>query len=107
MCHRELDSTRADLLRPRGRPAGEMNAGLRAAADLDLLPGEVDARPQGLPHRLLRRESPRVVLRRVRLRVAVGALCLGEAALGKRAPVPRERAPDAVDLDQVDAHAKL
>src|SRR5215210_3863066 len=107
MTHGQLDSTRADLLRPRSRAPGEVNAGFRTSTDLDLLPGEVDARPQRLPHRLLGREPPSVVLRGVRLRIAVRALRCGEAALGERAPVPAECAPDAVDLDQVDADAQL
>src|SRR5262249_9780718 len=78
-------------------------AGLRPAADLDLAPGEVDSLPDRLPDRLLRREAPGVVLRRVRLRVAVRALRLGEAALAEPVPVALERTPDARDLDEVDA----
>ena len=43
MRHRELDPAGADLLRPGGRAPAQVDARLRAAADLDLLPGEVDA----------------------------------------------------------------
>src|SRR5581483_1346617 len=101
--HRELDLRHAETLRPRGRPAGQVHARLRAAADLDLLPREVHAGAERLPDRLLRGEAARVVLRRVRLRVAVRTLALGEAALLERIAVPRERAANAVDLDQVHA----
>ena len=103
MGHRELDVRGTDALRPRGRPAAEVDARLRPAADLDLLPGEVDAGSQCLANGLFRREPPGVVLRRVRLRVAVRALRLGEAALLEVVAVPFERTADAVDLDQVDA----
>jgi hypothetical protein len=82
-----------------------VHAGLRAAADLDLLPREVDAGAERLSDRLLRREATRVVLRRVRLRVAVRPLGLGEAALLEAFAVAVERAADALDLDQVDADA--
>src|SRR4051794_37032937 len=106
MSHRELDSARTELLRPRGGPAVEVDAGLRTAPDLDFLPGEMDAGAERLANRLLRREAPRVVLRGIAPRVAVLALGGGEAPLGEGAAVPLERAPDAVDLDQVDAHTE-
>src|SRR5205814_3223436 len=99
--HRELDRTCVDLLRPRRRATGEMNAGLGAAADLDLLPREVDAAAERLPDRLLAGETAGIVLRRIRLRVAVGAFGLGEAALAE--PGPLECAPYTLDLDQVDS----
>jgi hypothetical protein len=47
------------------------------------------------------------VLGRVRLRVAVGALGRGEAAFAEPVAVARKRAPDPLDLDQVDADAHL
>src|SRR3954451_68165 len=106
MRHRKLDSTRADVLRPRGRAAAQVHGRLRPPADLDLLPGEVDAGAERLPDRLLGREPPRIVLRRVRLAVAVRALQPRKAALRQACPVRLERAPDPLDLDQVDADAQ-
>src|SRR5690349_12749772 len=103
MRHRQLDPPRPDALCPGRRAAREVDAGLRAPPDLDLLPGEVDAGAERLPDSLLRGEPAGVVLRRVRLGVAVGALRLGEAACLEVLAVPRQRAPDPLDLDQVDA----
>src|SRR5689334_15556290 len=103
MRHRELDRACADPLRERGGAAAQMHARLRTPAYLDLLPGEVDAGPERFPDRLLRRETARVVLRRIRLRVAVGALRLREAALLERVAVTLERTADPLDLDQVDS----
>src|SRR4051812_28187962 len=102
MRHRELDSTRADLLRPLRRAGAEEDARLGPAADLDLLPREVHTGAQRLSDRLFRGEPPGVVLRRVRLRVTVRALCFGEAPLLEALAVACERAADAFDLDQVD-----
>src|SRR5438034_3540972 len=102
MRHRELDRTRAGTLGPRLRAAGERHAGFRSPRDLDLAPGEADAGAQRLPDRLLAGEAGSVVLRRVRPRVAVHALRLGEAALAK-ARIPLERSRNSRDLDQVDA----
>src|SRR5689334_6259240 len=104
MGHRELDLPRANPLGPRLRLAAQRHARLRPARDLDLAPGEADARAERLADRLLAGEARSVVLRRVRLRVAVGALGLGEAALAE-AGVALQRAADARDLDQVDAHS--
>src|SRR5262249_3550647 len=78
--HGELDPPRADPLGHLRRPAAQLHPRLGPADHLDLLPGEVDARPERLPHRLLCREPTRVVLGRVRLRVAVLPFRLGEAA---------------------------
>ena len=103
--HRQLDPARADPLRRRRRPPRQPHARLRPPGDLDLLPREVDADADRLADRLLAGEPRRVVLRRVRLRVAVRALGLGEAALAE-ARVPLERPPDPLDLDQVDADAQ-
>jgi hypothetical protein len=103
MGHRELDPSRSDALRPRRGSTAQVHARLRPAADLDLLPGEVDTRSEGFSDRLLRREPSRVVLRWIRLRVAVRALGLGEAALLEILAVPLERTTDALDLDQVDS----
>src|SRR5579872_273174 len=103
MRHRELDPSGADALRPARGAAAQVHAGLGPAADLDLLPGEMHARAERFADRLLGGEAPRVVLRRVRLRVAVDALRLGEAALLEPVAVPLERTPDPRDLDQVDA----
>src|SRR5579884_766064 len=99
--HRELDRRGPHLLRPRGGTAAQVHARLRPPAHLDLLPREVDARPERLADRLLRGESTGVVLGRVRLRVAVCALHLGEAALFERVAVTLERQADPLDLDQV------
>src|SRR5205814_1045679 len=78
------------------------HARLRAAGDLDLAPGEADAGAERLADRLLAGEARRVMLRGVRLRVAVGALGLGEAALAE-ARVSLERPRDPRDLDQIDS----
>src|SRR5581483_2066921 len=78
-------------------------ARLRPAAHLDLLPREVDTGTQRLPDGFLGCEAAGVVLRRIRLRVAVRALRLGEAALLERLAVAFERAANPLDLDQVDA----
>ena len=59
-------------------------------------------KPSALPTASLPAKRAGVVLRRVRPRVAVRALGLGEAALAERR-VALERAPDPLDLDQVDA----
>src|SRR5437773_9765531 len=104
MGHREVDRARADALGPRLRAAGKPHRRLRPPGDLDVTPGKRagHAEAEGLADRLLPREPRRVVLRRVRPRVAVRALGLREAALAK-ARVPLERAGDALDLDRVDA----
>src|SRR5919201_5578108 len=102
MRHREVDPARADTLGRRLRSAGEHDAGLRPASDLDLSPGEADARAERLPDCLLAREARRVVLRRVRPAVAVRALCFGEATFAE-AGVALERTCDPGDLDQIDA----
>src|SRR5438034_954890 len=104
MRHRELDRGRADPLGEGSRAAAQVHSRLRASTHLDLLPREVDARTKCLPDRLLRREAARVVLRRIRLRVAIRTLRLGEAPLLERVAVPFERAANALDLDQVDAN---
>ncbi len=106
MRHRELDPSRTDPGGPGSGPAAQVHTGLRPAPDLDLLPREVHAGAERLPDRLLRGEPAGVVLRRVGLRVAVGALGLGEAALLEVVAVPLECAADAVDLDQVDADSE-
>ena len=62
----------------------------------------MDAAAERLAHRFLAGEAPRVVLRRVRLRVAVGLLGLGEAALTE-ARVALQRLADPLDLDQVES----
>src|SRR5690349_15807928 len=105
MRHRELDPAGADLLRPRRRATAQVDARLGPPAHLDLLPGEVDARAERLADRLLGGEAPGVMLRRIRLRVAVGDLARREAAVLETVTVPREREADPFDLDQVDAHA--
>src|ERR671936_2620767 len=99
MRHREVDPARAHPLGPRLRAPGEQDAGLRPPRDLDLSPGEADARPECLPDCLLARETCRVVLRRVRPAVAVLALRLGEAALAE-AGIALERPSDQGDRDK-------
>src|SRR5207248_4653382 len=68
-----------------------------------------DADAQRLADRLLRSEATGVVLRRVRLRVAVGALVGGEAAFAEAVAVALQGAAYAFDLDQVepDAHYEV
>src|SRR5207237_8241239 len=102
--HRELDLPRAHALGPRLRLPAQRHARLRPAGDLDLAPGEADARAERLADGLLAGEARGVVLRRVRLRVAVRAVGVGEAALAE-ARVALQRPRDPRDLDQVDAHA--
>src|SRR6266508_3758667 len=96
--HRQIDRPGADLLGPGLRLPMQKNAGLRPAPDLDLAPREMNTRAERLTDRLFGRESAGVVLRGVRLRVAVGDLCCHEAALPD-AGVPVERQPDPLDLD--------
>ena len=50
----------------------------------------------------LGREAARVMLRRVRLRVAICTLGICEASFLEALAMASERAPDALDLDQVD-----
>src|SRR4029450_290409 len=64
--------------------------------------GASDAESERLADRLLAGESSCVVLRRIRPRVAVGALGLGEAPLTK-GRIALEGAPNARDFDQIDA----
>src|SRR6266511_1226499 len=94
MRHREVDRARPHLLRP----------GLRPPRDLDLAPCETDAAAERLADRLLGREARRVVLRRVPAAFAVRAFGLREAAR-REVRVALERAPDALDLDQIYANA--
>src|SRR5436190_23404894 len=100
MRHREVDRARPDPLRPRRDRARQPHGRLRAAGDLDLLPGERarDPEPERLPDRLLARETAGVALRRVRARVAVRLLGRREAAVAE-ALAPLERPPDPLDLD--------
>src|SRR5581483_1136870 len=100
--HRELDPPGSEPLGDARRPPRQPHARLRTAHDLDLAPGEVDADAERLPDRLLAGETGCVVLRRVGSGVAVGALGLREAAVAE-AGMAVERAPDPLDLDQVDA----
>src|SRR5436190_7589873 len=106
MRHREVHRADAELGRPLGEAAGEAHRRLGPSDDLHLLPGERagDAEAERLADGLLAGEAAGVALRRVRARVAVGALRLGEAALAK-ARIAGERAPDPLDLDQVGADA--
>ena len=102
-----IDSSTSPDAQPLGalaQPPGEPHRRLGPAADLDLAPGEVDgdAEAERLADRLLAREPGRIVLGRVRPRVAVRALGIGEAARAEPG-VARERSPDTLDLDQVDA----
>src|SRR5215211_167006 len=104
MGHREVDRAGADALGPRAHAAGKGNSRLRTAGDLYVLPGERARDPEAerLADGLLAGKARRVVLRRVRPRLAVRALGLREASLAE-ARVALERATDAPDLDQVDA----
>src|SRR6185436_15130531 len=84
--HREIDGAGADSFGPRLQASRQLDAGLRPARDLDLEPreGASDAEAERLADRLLAGEASRVVLRRIRPRVAVGTLGLREAALPER-----------------------
>src|SRR5215472_12967096 len=110
MRHREVDRVDAERSGPFGETAGQAHRRLRASCDLDLLPRERagDAEAERLADGLLASEAAGVALRRVRARVAVRALGLGETALAETR-VTGERTPDPLDLDQVgadvDAHA--
>src|SRR5262249_58481476 len=105
MGHADVDPSGAETLGRERRPARELHAGLRTAGDLDLLPGEVDAGPERLSDRFLRREPAGVVLRRVRLPVAVRLLCGGEAAIAGARPVALERPAGPPDLGPVATQA--
>src|SRR5262245_50678367 len=100
--HRQLDLPHAEPLGARRQPSGQPYGRLRPARDLDLAPGEVhgDAEAERLADGLLAGKPRRVVLRRVRTRVAVGPLGLREAA-GSEARVALESPPDTADLDQI------
>src|SRR5215210_5522547 len=102
MRHRELDLSGADSLGTPLRLAAERGSPIQPPCDLDLAPGEAHARPERLADGLLAGEAGRVVLRRVRLRVAVRPLGIGEAALAE-GRVALEGPCDPRDLDQVDA----
>jgi hypothetical protein len=104
--HRELDLPGADLRCPLGSATGEEDTGLRPSAHLDLLPREVDPGAERLADRFLGGEAACVVLRWIRLRVAVGPLCLREAPFLEALAVAGERAADSLDLDQVDADSQ-
>src|SRR5205823_8260726 len=104
--HREVDPADAERRGPLGQAAREPDGGLRPPDDLDLLPGEGagDAEAERLADRLLAGEAAGIALRRVRARVAVRTLGLGETALAE-ACVAAERPPDPLDLDQVGPNA--
>src|SRR5689334_16055958 len=108
MRHRELDLPGPELRGAFRQPAGQPNRRLGSARDLDLEPREVDgdAEAERLADRLFAREPRGVVLSRVRTRVAVRLLGLGEAARPE-ARVARERPPDPVDLDQIHAYVHV
>src|SRR5438445_12484225 len=100
MRHREVDRARADPFGPRLEAPRKPDAGLRPARDLHLPPreGPCNAEPERLADRLLAGEASRVVLGRVRPRVAIGALGLREAAFTKRR-VALQCAANARNLD--------
>jgi hypothetical protein len=103
---REVKVERTGLVSPGPvrHAAGELDAGLRPAGDLDVPPGERAGDPEAerLAHGLLAREPGRVVLRGIRPGVAVRALGLCEDAVPERG-VAHERPLDAPDLDEVEA----
>src|SRR5687768_15979168 len=102
MRHGQVDRARANALGPGARSTRQLHARLGPADDLDLLPGEAHADAERLAHRLLAREPAGVALRRIRPRVAVRPLGLGEAALPE-AGIAVERTLHPVDLDHVEA----
>src|SRR4051812_36948884 len=99
MRHGQVDAAGAHPLGPCRRAAGQADARLWAARDLDLAPGERDAEPERLSDGLLPRKPGGEVLRRVRPREAVVALGLGEDALHEPW-VANEGPRNPVDLDQ-------
>src|SRR5688572_1009252 len=103
MRHREVDRACANFLRPGLGPPRQPDSRLRATHDLDLAPREADTAAERLADGLFPGKAGGIVLCRVSAAVAVLALRLRETAFGE----PRiaiERAADALDLDQVDAH---
>src|SRR4051812_3429225 len=110
MGHREVELARCVAPRPVRHPAGKSHARLRPPGDFDVLPreGPRDAEPERLSDGLLAGEAGGIVLRRVWARIAVHALRLGEDTVSERR-VALQRAPDAPDLDEVEAdlHAPL
>src|SRR5690242_18467196 len=90
------------MLGDRSDAARQPNRGLGPADDLDLLPRERarDAEAERLADRLLAGEAAGIALGRIRARVAVRLLRLGEAAIAK-ARIALERTPDPRDLDEV------
>src|SRR4051794_30561103 len=104
MCHREVDPAGAARLRPLRDASAQRHGRLRPAGDLDVPPCKSagDAEAERLTDGFLARKPARVALRGVRARLAVGLLGRREAAVAEPR-VALERAPDAVDLDQVDA----
>jgi hypothetical protein len=104
MRHRKVDGAHAALGRNRSDAPAQPHGGLWAPDDLDLLPRERarDAEPERLADRFLAGEATRVALGGIRTRVAVRLLGFGEAAVAEPG-VPRERAANARDLDQIGA----
>jgi hypothetical protein len=102
--HREVELARLVSPRPVGHATGEPHSRLGPAGDLDVEPGEGSrhAEPERLADRLLAGEASGVVLRRIRPRVAVVTLGLGEDSLAE-GRIALERAPDPADLDEVEA----
>src|SRR6478736_6531529 len=102
MRHREVDRVDPERRRPFRQAAGEVHGRLGPPDDLDLPPreGAGHAEAERLADGLLAREAAGVALCGVRARVAVGALCLGEAALAEARVAP-ERPTDPLDLDQI------
>src|SRR6476661_7480797 len=102
MRHREVDRVDPERRRPFRQAAGEVHGRLGPPDDLDLPPreGAGHAEAERLADGLLAREAAGVALCGVWARVAVGALCLDEAALAEARVAP-ERPTDPLDLDQV------
>ena len=82
--------------------AGQRDDGLRPAGDLDVPPHELDPASRSPSRRPPCRRSGQRSAGPDWAREAVGALALGEHAIGK-ARALLERGPHAIDLDHVDA----
>ena len=104
MRHREIHCPGSNSFGECKRAAREGHRRLGAPGDVDFEPGEVNTASKRLADSLLTRKASRIMLRRVRSRVAIGSLGLGEHTLTKPR-VALESASNPPNLDDVDANA--
>ena len=100
---RDPTSTPSSSARAAASPCSRSSGGVAPADDLDVV-GAEHLEPERLDHRLLGAEARRQVLPRARAALRVGALRVGEQALGQARPA-LERSLEPLDLDDVDPHA--